>query len=358
MAPPQTRYAKSGAVNIAYQMVGDGPVDLVLVPGFVSHLEVAWEQPRLAHLLNRLAALLAADRVRQARHRHVRPGRRPAVDGRTDGRSPGGAGRGGLCPSGGVRGLRRRHAEPALRPCLPQRVAGVVLYASWARRVAGTGSIPSARRRRSSRRSSPGWTGRGRPVSGGTAANPAPATTLGTESGGRVICGWPRARPLAENTIRMNMRMDIRDVLPDVRQPVLVLHRTGDTWIEVGHVAYLAAQLPNASYVELPGADHRPWLGDVDAITDEVEMFLTGRKARPRGHGGSVRCAQPARAGGGAAAVRGETATQIAGQLPEQANGGEPPGQRVRQARGRLEGRADPAGGRARPVEDAVSVRM
>jgi pimeloyl-ACP methyl ester carboxylesterase len=56
VARPQTRYAKSGAVNVAYQVLGDGPLDLVLVPGFVSHVEVAWERPLLAHLLSRLAA--------------------------------------------------------------------------------------------------------------------------------------------------------------------------------------------------------------------------------------------------------------------------------------------------------------
>src|SRR3954464_6316348 len=56
MSGPRTQYAKSGQVNVAYQVVGDGPVDLVMVPGFVSHVEVAWEQPRLAHLLSRLAS--------------------------------------------------------------------------------------------------------------------------------------------------------------------------------------------------------------------------------------------------------------------------------------------------------------
>ena len=87
---------------------------------------------------------------------------------------------------------------------------------------------------------------------------------------------------MAQNVIRMNMRMDIRDLLPAITQPVLVLHRTGDTWIEVGHARYLAEHLPAASYVELPGTDHRPWLGDSEAIADEVELFLTGRKSRPR----------------------------------------------------------------------------
>src|SRR3954451_9128247 len=87
---------------------------------------------------------------------------------------------------------------------------------------------------------------------------------------------------MAQNVIRMNMRMDIRDLLPSIAQPVLILHRTGDTWIDVGHARYLAAHLPSARLVELPGSDHRPWLGDSDAIANEVELFLTGRLSRPR----------------------------------------------------------------------------
>src|SRR5438105_7354024 len=87
---------------------------------------------------------------------------------------------------------------------------------------------------------------------------------------------------MAQNVIRMKMRLDVRDVLPRLEVPTLILHRTGDTWIDVGHARYLAQHIPNATYVELPGSDHRPWRGDVDAIPDEIEIFLTGRKSRPR----------------------------------------------------------------------------
>jgi hypothetical protein len=80
----ETQYAKSDGVSIAYQVVGDGSIDLILVPGFVSHLEVAWEEPRLAHFLGRLASfsrLIVFDK----RDRDVRSGRQPSVDGSTDG---------------------------------------------------------------------------------------------------------------------------------------------------------------------------------------------------------------------------------------------------------------------------------
>ena len=87
---------------------------------------------------------------------------------------------------------------------------------------------------------------------------------------------------MAQQVIRMNMALDVRDVLPELQRPTLVLHRRGDPWIDVGHARYLASHLPTVTYVELPGNDHRPWLGDVDAIADEIEVFLTGHKSRPR----------------------------------------------------------------------------
>jgi hypothetical protein len=80
----------------------------------------------------------------------------------------------------------------------------------------------------------------------------------------------------------MNARIDVRDLLPQIRVPTLVLHRTDDNWIGVGHGRYLAERIPGARYVELPGTDHRPWVGDVTPMLTEVEVFLTGRTHRPK----------------------------------------------------------------------------
>ena len=96
----------------------------------------------------------------------------------------------------------------------------------------------------------------------------------------------------------------------------MILHRTGDTWIDVAHARYLAEHIPLASYVELPGSDHRPWLGDVDAIADEVEVFLTGRRSRPRRRAETGPDALSRREREVAVlTVRGETATDIADDL-------------------------------------------
>jgi pimeloyl-ACP methyl ester carboxylesterase/DNA-binding CsgD family transcriptional regulator len=312
---PQTRYTKSGDVNIAYQVVGDGPTDLVLVPGFVSHLEVAWEQPRLAHLLNRLAAfarLIVFDkRGTGMSDPVVEP---PSMAERTDDLravlDAAGSGRAAVfgISEGGALSLLFARAHP-------ERASHVVLYGSWARRVAAADYPygPTADQLEETiARMDRAWA-TGEWWDGG---RPSDADDV------RHRVWWARylrmgASPaMAQNIIRMNMAMDVRDVLPDIEQPTLILHRSGDTWIDVAHSRYLAAHLPHATYRELDGVDHRPWLGDVDAVTDEVEVFLTGRKSRPRGRGGvgadalSRREREVARL-----AAAGEPSARIAAQL-------------------------------------------
>jgi Response regulator containing a CheY-like receiver domain and an HTH DNA-binding domain len=162
-----------------------------------------------------------------------------------------------------------------------ERTQALILYGSWARRLAGP-TIRTARRPKSWTVSSPGWSGRGRRGEWWDGGEPSAADDE------RHRAWWARylrtaASPaMAQNVIRMNMRLDIRDVLPGIDVPALILHRAGDTWIDVEHGRYLADHLPKSTYVELGGSDHRPWLGDVDAIADEIEVFLTGRKSRPR----------------------------------------------------------------------------
>jgi pimeloyl-ACP methyl ester carboxylesterase/DNA-binding CsgD family transcriptional regulator len=197
----------------------------------------------------------------------------------------------------------------------PQRAESVIVYGSWARRLAGPGYPfgPSAEDleavidKMDRAWASGEWWDGGRPSGSDDA---------------RHRLWWARylrmsASPaMAQNAIRMNMRMDIRGLLPRVAQPALILHRVGDTWIDVGHARYLADHLPDATYVELQGTDHRPWLGDVDAIADEVEVFVTGHKSRPRrrtsiGVGSLSRREREV----AMLTARGETATEIASHL-------------------------------------------
>lgn len=278
---PETRYARSGPVSVAYQVMGDGPVDLVLVPGFVSHVEVAWEEPRLARFLTRLASfsrLIVFDKRGTGMSDPVASP--PSMDERME--DIGAV----MDAVGSARAAMLGISEGGTLSVLfadahPERTQALVMYGSWSRRIAGPDYPygPSAEQLEEvvagmdrAWASGEWWDG-GEPSEADDARHRA---------------WWARylrmaASPaMAQNVIRMNMRLDIRDVLGRIAVPTLILHRTGDSWIDVGHGRYLAEHIPNATYVELSGSDHRPWLGDVDAIADAIEVFLTGRKSRPR----------------------------------------------------------------------------
>ena len=281
MVQHATEYAKSGQVSIAYQVVGAGPTDLILVPGFVSHVELAWEEPRLAHFLSGLASfsrLVLFDKRGTGMSDPVESP--PSMGQRMDDiravMDAVGIRRSTLfgISEGGTLAVLFAHDHP-------ERAGALILYGSWARRVAGPDYPygPSARQLEDVIAGMDRAWATGEWWDGG---RPSPSDDE------RHRTWWARylrtaASPaMAQRVIRMNMAMDIRDLLPAITQPTLILHRAGDTWIDVGHARYLAEHIPTASYVELPGSDHRPWLGDVDAIVDAVEVFVTGRKSRPR----------------------------------------------------------------------------
>jgi pimeloyl-ACP methyl ester carboxylesterase/DNA-binding CsgD family transcriptional regulator len=311
----ETQYAKSGPVSIAYQVVGDGPIDLILVPGFVSHVEVAWEEPRLARFLSRLALfsrLIVFDKRGTGMSDPVDSP--PSMDQRMDDiravMDAAGSRRATIfgVSDGGTLGLLFARAHP-------ERTQSLILYGSWARRLAGPDYPygPSAEQlERVVDGMDQAWAS-GAWWDGG---QPSPADDARHRTWWARYLRMSASPAMAQNVIRMNMRMDIRELLPTIGQPTLILHRAGDTWIDVGHSRYLAQHIPWASYVELPGADHRVWLGDVDAIADEVEVFVTGRKSRPRRRINiGVDALSRREREVALLASRGETATEIASQL-------------------------------------------
>jgi pimeloyl-ACP methyl ester carboxylesterase/DNA-binding CsgD family transcriptional regulator len=312
---PETHYAKSGPVSIAFQVAGTGPTNLVLVPGFVSHVEAAWEEPRLARFLDRLASfsrLIVFDKRGTGMSDPV--GEPPSTEERMDdiravldATDSGTATLFGVS-EGGTLSLLFGHAHP-------DRTDSLIVYGSWARRLAGPDYPygPSAEQLEEVIDSMDRAWASGEWWDGG---QPSPADDA------RHRAWWARylrmsASPaMAQKVIRMNMRMDIRGVLPAIDVPTLILHRTDDSWIDVGHARYLAAHIPAAAFVELPGSDHRPWLGDVDSIADAVEIFVTGQKSRPRPGTGIGAAALSRREREIAMlTVRGERAMDIAGHL-------------------------------------------
>src|SRR5690242_14164537 len=260
MVQPETRYAKSGPVSIAYQVLGEGPIDLVLVPGFVSHVEVAWEEPRLARFLRRLASfarLIVFDKRGTGMSDPVpNP---PSMDERMDDigavMDEVGSARAAIfgISEGGTLSLLFAESHP-------ERTQAIVLYGSWARRLAGPDYPfgPSAEELEEV------IAGMERAWATGEWWNGGQSNAF---DDARHRTWWARylrmaASPaMAQNVLRMNMRLDIRDVLPRVSVPTLIVHRMGDSWIDVGHARYMAQRIPNATYVELPGSEHRPWLG-------------------------------------------------------------------------------------------------
>ena len=311
----ETRYAKSGSVSIAYQVVGDGPTDLILVPGFVSHVEVAWEEPRLARFLSRLASfsrLIVFDKRGTGMSDPVASP--PSMDERMDDI------RAVMDAVGSRRATMFGVSEGGTLSLLfasayPDRTNSLVLYGSWARRLSGPDYPfgPSAEQLEEviggmdrAWASGAWWDG----------GQPSPADDEHHRRWWARYLRMAASPAMAQNVIRMNMRMDVRDLLPTIGQPTLILHRAGDTWIDVHHARYLAEHIPSASYVELPGSEHRPWLGDIDSIADEVEVFVTGRKSRPRRRTSiGVDALSRREREVALLASRGETATQIAGQL-------------------------------------------
>jgi pimeloyl-ACP methyl ester carboxylesterase/DNA-binding CsgD family transcriptional regulator len=302
-------------VSVAYQVVGGGRTDLILVPGFVSHVEMAWEQPRLAHFLSRLASfsrLIVFDKRGTGMSDPVSSA--PSMEERMDDI------RAVMDATGSQRGTVFGISEGGTLSLLfarayPDRCESIILYGSWARRLVG----PDYPYGPSAEELDAVVAGMGRAWATGEwwdGGTPSPSDDARHRSWWARYLRTSASPAMAQNVIRMNMRMDIRDLLPTIIQPTLILHRTGDTWIHVGHARYLAAHLPAARYVELPGSDHRPWLGDVDAVADEIEVFLTGRRSRPRRKTAvGVDALSRREREIALLTARGETATEIAGHL-------------------------------------------
>jgi pimeloyl-ACP methyl ester carboxylesterase len=262
---PETRYALAGDVRIAYQVVGDGHRDLVLVPAFVSNVELAWEQPSYERFMRRLGAIarvIVFDKRGSGLSDPVRDA--ATIEERIDDI------RAVMDAAGSERADVFGWSEGATIAALfgatfPDRVSALVLFGSYARGTPAEG-YPWAVAREA-------WE---------------LALSLMIAAPGRfddeaLIRWWGRferqsmSPAMVRSAVRLNMEFDIRDVLPSIRVPTLVVHRTGDS-LPVEGARWIAEQIPDASFVELPGDSHWPWITDPDEAVDEVEEFLTGER--------------------------------------------------------------------------------
>ena len=277
MTEPETKYAKSGDVHIAYRAVGDGPFDLVFVPGWVSHVEYAWEEPSLGKFLRRLASfsrLLILDRRGTGLSDRVT--RLPTLEERMDDI------RAVMDAAGSERAVIFGVSESGPMAVLfaatyPERTRALVLCSTLAK---GT-------------RSDDYFSGRL------DVEIPAFLDALEAEWGTGVTVdlfapslandprhreSWARFERLAVSPggVRVLVgtlsEMDVRSVLPLVQAPTLVISRSGDLVMLPAEGRFLADHIPGARYVELPGDDHFAWAGDTEAVLGEVQEFLTGAR--------------------------------------------------------------------------------
>ena len=276
---PATRYVKSDDVYIAYQVIGDGPRDLLFVPGFVSNVEAVWQSPARASFFHRLSTFARvimfdkrgtgmSDRGSQVFTLEQRMHDVHAV----------------LDQVGSQRATLFGISEGGPMSLLyaatyPERTSALVLYGTYARRSWAPDYTF-------------GWTDaqwstflddieHNWGTTDAISLQMWAPSVAGNKHVLEQIAAYFRASasPGAESAImRMNRDIDVRHILPVTHVPTLVLHRTQERVIDVRHARYMAQQIPGAKLIELSGEDHIAWVGNRDAILDEVEEFVTGHR--------------------------------------------------------------------------------
>jgi class 3 adenylate cyclase len=274
---PETRYAKSGDAHIAFQVIGEGPIDIVWAPGFVHHIDLVWEEPSAARYFTGLASF----------------SRLVVLNNRGSGLSD---------PVSGLPALEERmedvlavaNAARCQEPVIfgnadgaamctllaathPDRVSRLVLY-SPVIKLLKTDDFPWGADPELidayAQASEEQW------GTGITLQLLAPRAS----SDERLRRWWGRYERSSVTpagvvaNLRMDAATDARSILPLVQAPTLVLNRTGDPVTPVGAARWVADQIPDARFVELPGEDHWPWLGDADSVLAEVREFVTGTR--------------------------------------------------------------------------------
>jgi class 3 adenylate cyclase len=279
---PDTRYAKSpDGVHIAYQVLGTSPIDLVLAPGFVSHVEHSWEDPALARFLRRLASfsrLVVFDKRGTGMSDRIPDDHPPLLEDRV----------GDIVAvmeaAGSDRAALMGVSETGPMTLLfaatyPERTRALVEYGTF------TGGVDKPAYPWAPTTDESEWLDHlernwGR---GAMFLDDIVPSLVGDKRHEQWFAKLERlaASPGAAVALaRMAFQTDVRDILPTIRVPALVLHRKDDRTVPVDEGRYLAQRIPGATFVELAGADHWPWVGDSESVVEEIEEFLTGARGR------------------------------------------------------------------------------
>ena len=276
---PVTEYAKSGDVNIAYQVVGDGPIDVLLVPGWVSHVELVWEVPTYARFLKRIASfsrLIILDRRGTGLSDPV--DRLPTLEERMDDVNA------VMDAARSERAVLFGISEGGPMCILfaatyPKKVSSLVLFGTFAR-YQYSPDYPIGRDPATSQEFLDYVESRwGQGISAKLFAPSMARDETFLRAWGRLErTGLSPGR--VKQMLQILLESDVRHVLPSITVPTLVLGRSGDRVTPVEWVRYISAHIPGSKLVELTGEDHFPWV-DPDPLLDEVEEFLTGTRHTP-----------------------------------------------------------------------------
>jgi pimeloyl-ACP methyl ester carboxylesterase/DNA-binding winged helix-turn-helix (wHTH) protein len=276
---PETRYVQNGEVNIAYQVIGEGDLDIVFVMGWVSHLEYFWEEPHFAAFLNRLASfsrLILFDKRGTGLSDRVPLSELPTLEQRMEDVHA------VMDAVGSERAVLIGVSEGGPMCSLfaatyPEKTTALVMIGTYAKRIRDDDYpwAPTPEQRDAffelMKRD---W--------GGPVGIEERAPSLANDENFRTW--WAAylrmgASPGAAVALtKMNAEIDVRNVLPSIRVPSLVIHREGDLCLKVEEGRFVASQIPGCKYVELGGIDHLPFVGDQDEVLDEIENFLSGMR--------------------------------------------------------------------------------
>jgi DNA-binding winged helix-turn-helix (wHTH) protein/pimeloyl-ACP methyl ester carboxylesterase len=279
---PETHYARSGDVNIAYQVVGDGPIDLVYVMGWVSHVEYFWAEPSFARFLTRLASfsrLILFDKRGTGLSDRVPLNQLPTLEQRMDDvravMDAVGSERAALC------GISEGGPMCSLfAATYPEKTSALVMIGTYAKRIWEPDYpwAPTQEERETFYEEiQRDWGG---PV-GLLERAPSVAQDVRFREWWSTYLRMGASPGAALALTKMNAQIDVRHVLPTIRVPTLILHRAGDECLKLEEGRYVAQRIPGAKFVELPGVDHLPFVGDQDEIHAEIEEFLTGVRHSP-----------------------------------------------------------------------------
>lgn len=270
------RYARSGDVHIAYRIFGDGPRDIVLIPGTISHVELMWELPSNQHLLKRLTAFArvivfdkrgqglsdrVADQTLEERVGDVRAVMDAAGSERATiyGWSEGGA------------------MSLTFAATYPERTSALVVYGSYASMRSEEWALSPEQFEFFLANVERHW------GEGILLAINAPSR-VDDKAVVQWIAGIERAGASPGSILalfRANYEIDVRHLLPSIRVPTLILHRAGDAVVPVAAGRYLAKHIPGARFAEIPGTDHLILDAEThDVVADEIEEFITGARQR------------------------------------------------------------------------------